>query len=194
MLEALRQHRLLVVLSLAYTAAFAAYGFATGNPQAPVYLVVLTVGLLLVAKIHSRTPLSRGVLWGLTVWGLLHMAGGLIEIDGSVLYGKRLTPSVRFDQAVHAFGFGTLAAWQALRPKLAPGYRMSVGLAVIVALAGMGVGAVNEVVEFAATLLLPETNVGGYRNTGWDLVANTIGSIAATVWVVFTTRNRAEGG
>lgn len=35
-----------------------------------------------------------------------------------------------------------------------------------------------------ATLILPETNVGGYINTGWDLVFNLAGGIAATIWLV----------
>jgi hypothetical protein len=40
-------------------------------------------------------------------------------------------------------------------------------------------------VEFAATLLVPETNVGGYLNTGWDLAANLFGTtVAATlIWL-----------
>jgi hypothetical protein len=45
----------------------------------------------------------------------------------------------------------------------------------------MGFGALNEVVEFAATQLLPDTNVGGYVNTGWDLVFNLVGSAAAAL-------------
>ena len=37
----------------------------------------------------------------------------------------------------------------------------------------------------AATLLVPETNVGGYENTGWDLVANMVGAFtaAAGIWL-----------
>lgn len=45
----------------------------------------------------------------------------------------------------------------------------------------MGFGAANEVIEFLATIILPETNVGGYENTGWDLVANFVGSLLAAV-------------
>jgi hypothetical protein len=48
------------------------------------------------------------------------------------------------------------------------------------------------VVEFAATRLLPETNVGGYDNTGWDLVANLVGTLAA-VAVVRLVRPRGSG-
>ena len=185
---------MLVIFSLAYVTAFSVFAFSRGDPQAAVYLVVMLLGMLLVAKVHSGDRLSRGVLWGLSLWGLMHMAGGLVRVDGQVLYGVQVTSFVRFDQAVHVFGFGygTLAAWQSLRPNLAPGYRMSVGLAVIVALAGMGVGAMNEVIEFFATLLLPATNVGGYRNTGFDLVSNMIGAIVATVWVIASTKERAK--
>ena len=46
---------------------------------------------------------------------------------------------------------------------------------------GMGFGALNEVIEFAATLTVPETNVGGYRNTGWDLVSNLVGTSIASI-------------
>jgi len=57
----------------------------------------------------------------------------------------------------------------------------------------MGLGALNEVVEFAATLLVPETNVGGYLNTGWDLVANAIGAATAAL-IIWLRRASASGG
>ena len=43
----------------------------------------------------------------------------------------------------------------------------------------MGFGGLNEVIEFFLTLTLPETNIGGYINTGWDLVSNLVGVTAA---------------
>jgi hypothetical protein len=62
---------------------------------------------------------------------------------------------------------------------------------VLCAAAGLGFGALNEVVEFVATLLIPETNVGGYRNTGWDLVSNLIGATTAATWIWLSERRRA---
>ena len=59
------------------------------------------------------------------------------------------------------------------------------------AAAGMGFGALNEIVEFMATLTLTETNVGGYENTGWDLVANMIGSIVAATIIHLNSRLRS---
>jgi hypothetical protein len=104
-------------------------------------------------------------------------------------------PVLRYDRLVHAFGFGaaTVACWQALRGRLAPEARVTAGLAILIALMGMGVGAVNEVVEFAASRLA-NTNVGGYLNTGWDLVFNTIGCTTAAAWIARdSARQRQEG-
>lgn len=47
----------------------------------------------------------------------------------------------------------------------------------------MGFGALTEVIEFGAPLLLPETNVGRYMNTSLDLVANLIGATGAAVLI-----------
>ncbi len=57
----------------------------------------------------------------------------------------------------------------------------------------MGLGALNEVIEFAATLLIPETNVWGYRNTGWDLVANLVGATVAATIIWLHGRASADG-
>jgi hypothetical protein len=93
---------------------------------------------------------------------------------------------LKYDQVAHAYGFGvaTWLCWQGLRGSLR-GYRrhgMAVqptpGLMVIAAAAGAGFGALNEIVEFVATKLTV-TNVGGYENTGWDLVYNALGAVVA---------------
>jgi putative membrane protein len=46
-------------------------------------------------------------------------------------------------------------------------------------MAGLGIGAVNEIVEYIATLLIPETGVGGYDNTLLDLISDLIGALFA---------------
>lgn len=57
----------------------------------------------------------------------------------------------------------------------------------------MGFGALNEVVEFCATLLVPDTNVGDYANTGWDLVSNFAGTLLAA-GAIRLARSRTPGG
>ena len=41
----------------------------------------------------------------------------------------------------------------------------------------------NEMVEFLITRVVPDTNIGEFENTGWDLVANTVGAALAALWV-----------
>ena len=84
------------------------------------------------------------------------------------------------------FGVTTWVCWQALAAILmsvgAKNVRPTFGMLVLAVAGGMGFGALNEVIEFVATLMVPNTNVGGYVNTGWDLVANLIGAtVAATL-------------
>lgn len=47
----------------------------------------------------------------------------------------------------------------------------------------MGFGAFNQIVELVATLTVPNTNVGSYINTGWDLVSNRVGAVLACTWI-----------
>lgn len=187
------EHPLLSGVSLAYLLGFSTYGLVAERPGALVYLVSMTLILGFVAFAHGRAGFESFVLVGLASWGFLHMAGGLIPVGDGVLYQQQLVPVVlRFDQAVHALGFGfaTLGVWDALRHRWAAGAAMSGGLALIVALGGMGLGALNETLEFLASRM-QETNVGGFVNTGWDLVFNLFGCSAAALWVRYSSKARA---
>ncbi|MBK5228543.1 MAG: hypothetical protein JJE05_08555 [Actinobacteria bacterium] len=58
---------------------------------------------------------------------------------------------------------------------------------------GLGFGAINETIEFLITLLPGDSNVGGFSNTGWDLVANTLGAATASLLAgTLGTRLRLE--
>lgn len=131
------------------------------------------------------------------------MAGGLVTVpaswpvlgDSHVLYNWWLWPGViKYDQVVHAYGFGlmTWICWQGLQRAFADrgvSVRPTFGLLTLCVAASMGFGAANEVVEFIATLTLPGTNVGGYINTGWDLVANSVGAIVAAILISMRARS-----
>ncbi|MBX6311320.1 MAG: DUF2238 domain-containing protein [Isosphaeraceae bacterium] len=175
--------------SLLYIAAAAVAALVVRNREFLLYIVVMLILVTVVVLVHLRVGFSLGLLWALSGWGLLHMAGGLVPVPATwpiegrarVLYNLWLIPGrLKFDQAVHVYGFGvaTWACWQALRAA-AGVERPTAGLVVLCAAAGVGFGALNEVIEFVATRLVAETNVGGYENTGWDLVANLVGATAA---------------
>jgi hypothetical protein len=186
---------------LAFTLAYVAVALAASvrgrSGEFLLYLAVMAALLVVVAVVHLRVGLTAATLWGLSVWGLAHMAGGLMPVPAAwpiegkshVLYNLWLLPGrLKYDQVVHTYGFGvvTWVCWQGLQGAFARHgveVRPTVGLLALCVAAGMGFGAANEVVEFLATRVLPETNVGGYENTGWDLVSNTVGCLIAAVLI-----------
>jgi len=177
----------------AYLLAATIGAAASDNREFIFYIMVMLALVGLVVWMYRSLALSTGLLWCLSAWGLLHMAGGLTPVpetwpvhgDQHVLYSLWLIPDrLKYDQIVHAFGFGTTTwlCWQAMRWRW-PATDATFGPLALCALAALGCGALNEVVEFIATLTLPQTNVGGYINTGWDLVANTAGAVIATILI-----------
>lgn len=184
------------VFTAAYTMVAAIVTSRTSNAEFVLYMAVMLVIFGVVAWLHARISLHTAALWCLSFWGLAHMAGGLMPVPADwpieghirVLYSWWIVPNrLKYDQVVHAYGFGvtTWVCWQGLMAAVRPARMLRPGLGVLLlcAAAGMGFGALNEIVEFIATLTVPETNVGGYVNTGWDLVSNAVGSGVAAVLI-----------
>jgi len=182
----------LILFNLAYIFAFTAYYISIKNYEFLWYVAVLVFFFGLILATLHRSKFDSVILWGLSLWGLLHMAGGGVKVGESVLYAMPLIPLVeigdtfilKYDQFVHFFGFAvaTLVVFHLLRPYLNGNINRKVVYAIIIA-AGMGLGALNEIVEFAAVVTFPETGVGGYYNTALDLVFNTFGAIAAIIFI-----------
>lgn len=183
-----------------YVVAISASAHLHGNPLLMPYLLQLAVLVVVIVGVHLGSNLSTPLLWCLSVWEMVHMAGGLLGIpafwpysdSGNVLYSLVLIPNgLRYDQAVHAYGFGitTWMCWEVLRNSIRKhyGHRLTptLGIVVLCGAAGMGFGALNEVIEFIATLVLPETNVGDFVNTGWDLVYNTLGALCCCLAIYY---------
>ena len=164
--------------------AFSVYYIARKNYEFILYISVILFFFVLILFTNNRVNYSNTSLWGLTIWGTLHMAGGGIPVKGDVLYKLILIPITenifRYDQFVHIIGFGvaTLIMFELLKPKLKP-IDYWTAISIVVVMAGLGVGAVNEIVEYLATLLVPETGVGGYDNTLLDLISDLIGALFA---------------
>jgi hypothetical protein len=194
------------VFTLVYWALASLVAYGTGNAEFLFYVVVMVFLTAMVSAVHLSVNLTVATLWALSIWGLAHMAGGLVVVPESwpvnsesrVLYSWWIIPDLlKYDHVIHVYGFGitTWVCWQALRRAgEADGQplRPTFGLMVLSAAAGMGFGALNEVVEFAATISLPNTNVGGYENTGWDLVANIVGVSIAAILIYWLDRGGHE--
>lgn len=183
MLERLGDHVGLVAFVAVYYIGFLVLGLATGNGQVLYYAAFMALLLAVVAFWDSRRHFSDLVLWGLALWGAIHMAGGMVPVSGGrVLYNVWLLPFLRFDHLVHAIGFGFagMAFWESVRHTVD---RTAASGAAMTMMGGLGFGALNEMVEFLITRVVPDTNIGEFENTGWDLVANTIGAALAALWV-----------
>ena len=191
------------LFTAAYMVAAVAGSMMQGNTEFIFYIVVMVVLISVMTLVHKSVGLTTGLLWALSVWGLAHMAGGLIRLpagwpyngENPVLYSWWIIPQkLKYDQIVHAYGFGitTWLCWHTLRSSMRKScgieLKPTFGLMVLMAAAGIGFGALNEIVEFIAVLTIPNTNVGGYENTGWDLVANLCGATIAAVVIRLKSR------
>jgi uncharacterized membrane protein YjdF len=161
------------------------------NYEFLLYIGVIVFFLVVILGTNRRVHYPNSVLWGLTAWALLHMAGGGLYFRGVKFYEIILIPIsntyniLRYDQFVHIIGFGvaTLVMYFLLKPMLRDDLNRWVALSIVIVMAGLGVGALNEIIEFLATVLVPETGVGGYVNTALDLVSDLIGAICAMLLI-----------
>ena len=184
-MKMIRKDQLPILITIiAMLLVFSVYYLAIKNYEFIMYIFVILIFFVLILLTNSKVNYSNTSLWGLTIWGTLHMAGGGIPVKGDVLYKLILIPITesifRYDQFVHIIGFGvaTLIMFELLKPKLKP-IKYWTAISIVVVMAGLGVGAVNEIIEYVATLLAPETNVGGYDNTLLDLISDFIGALFA---------------
>jgi putative membrane protein len=192
------RERPVALFTAAYVVAFTAWFLIRGNYEFVVYVITMLILIALIGRSLRSAEYPLSMLWALSIWGLLHMAGGGVPVGDSVLYSAQVVPLsppdgewtfLKYDQIVHAYGFGVTAwvLWHLMRRH----YPVLDGTWTIYtypALAAMGLGAVNEIIEFIAVLSVPDTNVGGYVNTALDLVFNAAGAVLAMVLVAATRR------
>lgn len=190
-----------LAVTLAYVAVFGAVFLSAGNREFLWYIVTLLVLVGLVGFGQGKAAFPSGILWALSAWGFIHMAGGGAPVGDSVLYAHVVLPIaaegefvfLRYDQVVHFYGFG-ITAW-VLWHLLHRHFSVMDGTAsiyVFAVLGSMGLGAVNEMIEFVAVVMFPQTNVGGYVNTAMDLVFNAAGAVAAMLVVAATRPGRQK--
>lgn len=192
------RERTVALFTAAYVVAFTVWFLIRGNYEFVVYVITMLILIVLVGRSLRSAEYPLSMLWALSIWGLLHMAGGGVPVGDSVLYSAQVVPLsppdgewtfLKYDQIVHAYGFGVTAwvLWHLMRRHY-PVLEGTWTIYAYPALAAMGLGAVNEIIEFIAVLSVPETNVGGYVNTALDLVFNAAGAVAAMVIVAVTRR------
>ena len=193
-----KEQRPVFLVNLLAILGYSALFISRQNYEFILYIFVILLVLVLVLWTNNKIGFSNKVLWGLTAWGVLHMSGGGIMIGDHVLYQQMLLTLsesyqiIKYDQFVHVFGFGvaTLLSYELIKPLLKEDHNKWIRLSIVIIAAGAGLGALNEVIEFFATVITPETGVGGYVNTSLDLVSNFIGAMIAMVWIYFSENKK----
>jgi len=187
-----RDHLILLAVNLALILGFGTLFVVRRNYEFMLYVGVIVVFLCLIASTRNKVCYGLDTLVGLTIWAGLHLAGGGIVVGDGRLYDVILIPLsqtypiLRFDQVVHVWGFfgvATLVMADLIRPVLPRPWSRPVAISVVVVMAGLGVGAFNEIVEFAVTVIVPQSGVGGYLNTSLDLCSNLVGALVALAYI-----------
>jgi hypothetical protein len=184
-------HIVLLIINIGLLIAFGTAFLLKRNYEFVIYVGVIIACLSLICLTFFRVAYSTATLLGLTIWSLLHMAGGGVYINDIRLYDiiliplSQTYPILRYDQVVHIFGFAaaTLTIFDLLRPLLKDDLQHFIALSVVVVMAGLGVGAFNEIVEALVSAIVPSSGVGGYVNTALDLISDLIGAILAMAFI-----------
>ncbi len=177
-----RRESVIALFLAAGTIVFIVVGLVRHETFLWVYLPALVASVAIVAWIDGRWgPLPPTLLWMLSIWALLHLAGGLAANPTGktdILYSLWLVDGVlRWDQVVHGFGalvataVFVVAARDTDRPLLW-GF-----------IWGQVPGAVNEMVENIFAQFVEGSNVGDVVNTAWDFGWQLIGGTVAVIWI-----------
>ena len=85
----------LVIFTAFYILAYTIYYVSIGNYEFVGYVAVLVFFAVLIASTLRKTNFDYIILWGLSIWGLLHMSGGGLIVNGDVLYALEIAPHYR---------------------------------------------------------------------------------------------------
>ncbi|HIG52294.1 TPA: DUF2238 domain-containing protein [Candidatus Pacearchaeota archaeon] len=130
-------------------------------------------------------------IWLFAIWVVLHLFGGILYFGGTRLYDivliNLLGPPydiLKYDQFVHTYCYFAIAILLYYPLKKYMKVSSKIPLIVFAILSAIGIGLLNEVIEFGMVIFADAADaVGGYYNTALDLVFNLIGAIIGAVFV-----------
>ncbi len=184
-----KHHWYIIAFSALYLLAGGIYFLRDFNNEFVIYVAVIVAIFIGVFTTLRQTQFPIWMLWLLSVWGLMHVAGGAVQIGDGVLFAYKICPFLdlggdfyilKYDQFVHAYLYGLVAlmAHHTLRvPLNVTGHTFLVGLAA--AMMSLGISGLNEIMEFLIAVTLEENGVGGYENAMLDLIFNFSGAVLA---------------
>lgn len=187
----------LIAFNALYIILAGAYFVRDLNFEFIIYVAVIVAIMIGVFGTLHVTRFPAWQLWLFSIWGLLHVLGGAVKTIDGVLFAYHIYPFLdlggefyilKYDQIVHMYLYGVVAAmafhWlhTVLQIKSCSTYLLAVLIAV-------GIGGLNEIMEFLISLNLAN-GVGGYNNTMLDMIFNLAGAIVAIGFYAILKRRR----
>lgn len=159
------------------------------------YLCLLLVVYFVQRAYRFRLQLPGILLLGFAVFGVAHVLGALVRIDGIRLYDIGFG-YLHYDNLVHSLGsfLITVASFNLLFPYLHERIRgVRLYLFLLLLLISLGIGSLNEIIEFSAFRLFGAEGVGGYVNNAFDLVFNLLGALVGCAAIALFLLKRRAG-
>jgi uncharacterized membrane protein YjdF len=179
------------ILSFFLASSLALLTIIFQNYEFLLYAITVVILIIILYKSDQYFNYKRLGLWLFNIWLILHIFGGLVSYQGVRLYDLMLLNLVgdpyhilKYDQFVHFYCYVVMSIlmWSVVQ-KIMKQDASSAVVCVITVLAASGLGAVNEIIEFLAFVILGTEGVGGYINTAIDLVANLLGAMMGTLYM-----------
>lgn len=162
------------------------YSGKRGNIEFLLYIFSMFLLLNIGIYLHKILQFPFIIFFGLSLFGLFHILGGVIAADGQRLYEKYiLLDIIRYDNLIHLFGafLGTLILHMLYQKKFLS-HQSYLLYFFSLFLMSLGIGVINELVEFfGVTFFHIENRVGDYYNNALDLVYNAMGSLIALIFI-----------
>ena len=184
--------KLPVILTFIFLASYLVYFAAIGNYEFTGYIIITAIVFYALIKLDKIYNFPLYSIWLFVGWVVLHMLGGSIIIDnqGSRLYAWQIFNWVgdpyyllKYDQIVHAYCYVVISILIFFALKKHFKNNQTNALVVFTILASIGIGMLNEVIEFAMVVFADASKgVGGYYNTALDIVFNLIGAIIGALF------------
>ncbi len=185
----------LVIFTFSVLIGFLILAFSRQNYEFLVYWLVVVVFFLIILKLDKKFNFPIYSLWLFSLWVISHMAGGLIFIKGIKLYDTMLISLVgepflilKYNQVIHTFCYVaiTILVYFAMKNYM----KDKRALFILSVLAGLGIGAVNEMIEFSMVVFADAgAAVGGYYNNSLDLIFNFMGNLLGA-WIASKIKNK----
>lgn len=183
--------KFIIVITLFYMVILSSYDVFRGkktNIEFLLYSLILLVILNIGIYIHRKIQLPEIIIIGLSLFGFMHVLGGVFYVDGTRLYEKYfIFGFIRYDNIVHIIGafLTTLVLNSSFHFFVEKNIKIHFNLYFFsLVLMALGVGTINEMLELGAvTMFNVEGRVGDYNNNAIDLVYNCIGSILAIILI-----------